>query len=118
ANRDAVLYLQTTNSGTFTVVLSSYYYDHSTSASGTYGLSFVHAPGELQISPGDEGGNLTNGLVNICTNAIGDLDAWSFYGTPGDSNVFRIVTTNFTPRLRLYAPNGALLRDVFIASTL
>ncbi len=118
ANRDTYLNVQTTNSGTFTVVLSSYYYDHSAGASGTYGLSLAHAPGDLFISPGDEGGTLTNGLVNVCTNAIGDLDAWSFYGTPGDSNVFRIVTTNFTPWLRLYGPTGALLRDVFIASTL
>ena len=60
---------------------------------------------------------MTNGVVYTGTNSIGDLDVWSFYGTAGDSNTFRIGTTNFTPWLRLYGPSGALVAQAYTANT-
>jgi hypothetical protein len=105
-----------TNSGTFSVLLSDGNYGGS-AGTGTYQLSYIKVPGSFVVSPGDEGGNMTNGVVYSGTNSLGDLDVWSFYGTPGDSNIFRIGTTNFTPWLRLYGPDGSLVTQAFTANT-
>ena len=56
---------------------------------------------------------MVNGFTYNGTNSVGDLDVWRFYGTTGDSNVFRIGTTGFTPWLRLYDPSGNLAKEVF-----
>ena len=45
ANHDVMLTFQATNSGTFTVVVSSYFYDHQGSAAGTYNLTLAQSPG-------------------------------------------------------------------------
>jgi hypothetical protein len=113
---DQEVELTATNSGTFTVLVSdgnySGYY-----GTGNYALSLAQAPGAVFASPGDEGGMMTNGVTYTGTNSLGDLDVWSFYGTVGDSNLFRIATTNFTPWLRLYAPSGALVAQAFTANS-
>src|SRR5437868_1562307 len=54
---DARLAIQATNSGTFTVVASSYFFN----GTGTYTLHLAHAPEAFVVSPGDEGGALING---------------------------------------------------------
>src|SRR5262249_34698116 len=71
---------------------------------------------EVFVSPGDEGGAMINGYTYAGTNAVGDIDVWSFYGTPGDSNIFRIGTVDFTPWMKLYGPDGQLVKEVFTAS--
>ena len=111
--RDVLLALQLTNTGTFTAVVSSYYLN----GSGTYNLNLAQAPGQVFVARGDEGGTMTNGFVYSGTNSLGDLDVWSFYGTPGDSNIFRIATVNYTPWLRLYGPSGALMAEAFTDNT-
>ncbi len=108
--------LTATNSGKFTVLAGDGSYGGYNST-GTYQLSLAHAPGFVFASPSDEGGAMTNGFVYTGTNSVGDLDVWSFYGTPGDSNMFRIATTNFTPWLRLYGPSGDLVKQAFTANT-
>lgn len=110
--RDAALDLQLTNSGTFTVIASSYYLN----SGGNYTLKVAQEPGQVFVAPGDDGGIMTNGFTYQGSNIVGDLDVWSFYGTPGDSNLWRISTVNFTPYLRLYGPNGALLGEAFTAN--
>ncbi|MCW5554678.1 MAG: putative Ig domain-containing protein [Verrucomicrobiae bacterium] len=112
-NREGEASFRATNSGTFTVIASAYYIN----VGGPYILSLAKAPGEVTAAPGDEGGVLTNGWTIVGTNSVGDLDVWTFFGTLGDSNVFRMVATDFTPWLRLYDPSGALVRDVFAASS-
>jgi hypothetical protein len=106
--RDAQINLELTNDGTFTLVASSYYFNDS----GDYTLTLAHEPGDVQVAPGDQGGLMIDGQTVQGTNVVGDLDVWSFYGTVGDSNVFRFGTVNFTPWLRLYGPNGAQVGEV------
>ena len=108
-SRDAQLLVQATNSGIYTVVVDSYFFG----GSGTYTLTLAQSPGAFVTSAGDEGGPLINGFTHSGTNSLGDLDMWSFYGTPGDSNVLVVATVDFVPRIQLFGPDGTLVRDVF-----
>lgn len=108
AHRDASLFVQATNTGTFTVVEQGVYNDDN----GPYTLSFGHFPGPYSVSPGDEGGRLTNGVSYDATIALGDLDLWNFAackGYPFTLTCQKLGGAFFTPRLRLYARSGALL---------
>src|SRR5262249_36691904 len=78
---------------------------------GTYGLNLALIPASIVLTPGDEGGPLVNGNTNSATLNLGDLDVWSFIGTPGDSNVLRVTATDFTPRIRLYSSTGVLVGE-------
>ncbi len=111
--RDNVLIAEATNTGPHTIVISARY----TGQEGGYALTLVRAPGEPAALPGDEGGALTNAVVNSGTLALGDADAWSFFGTPGDSNIVRVVSTNFTPWIRLYGPDGSLAGEANVGNS-
>jgi hypothetical protein len=105
--------LRATNSGTFTVLVADgSYFNDNYGGTGTYQLSYVKAPGTLVISPGEQGGPLTNGTLNAGTITVGDIQAWSFTATNGDSVVLRagrLSGSYFEPWLRVYGPDGALL---------
>lgn len=105
--RDGSVTLQATNSGVYTVVVSAV----NAGQNGDYTLAFAQAPKPILVSTNDEGGALTNGWFHSAALNLGDIDVWSFYGTPGDSNVLRVVSTNFTPWIRLYGPSGDLLKE-------
>jgi hypothetical protein len=107
--RDLEFAAQVTNSGTHTVLVSSQF----SGDSGTYGLHLARLPGAFLVSPGDQGGALTNGALYYGTVVIGDLDLWSFGGNFGHSNALFVVTTEFSPWLRLYGPSGALVAETF-----
>gem|GEM_PF-1078088 len=112
--RDGHLALQATNAGPYTLVSSAAY----SGQSGTYALQFVRTPGDVTPPPGDEGGPLVNGLTNVANLHLGDLDAWSFFGTPGDSNVFRVTATGFTPWIRVHSPYGSLAGETISGNSL
>ncbi len=112
--RDGYLALQATNAGPYTLVASAAY----SGQAGPYSLQFVRAPGDFTPSPGDEGGPLINGLTNVANLHLGDLDAWTFFGTPGDSNVFRVTAIGFTPWIRVNGPDGALVGQTTSGNTL
>ena len=57
---------------------------------GTYQLNYVDMPGSIVVSPGDQGGPMTNGALYAGTISSGDLDAWSFTANAGDSVVVRV----------------------------
>ena len=99
-----------TNSGTFTVVVG----DIQGTEAGDYRLTLAKSPGAITVSPGDEGGPMTNGFVYTGTIDVGDLDVWTFNACDGDGIVLQITEltggTGFTPAMRLYAPNGTLLK--------
>jgi trimeric autotransporter adhesin len=101
-----------TNTGTFTVVIANYPY-YSDAASGTYRLKLAKTGSPFVVSPGDEGGPLTNGVAHQGNLPLGDLDLWSFSATTGDAIVIKVGqmsdTNNFDPWVRLYGPDGALL---------
>ncbi|MCW5556269.1 MAG: putative Ig domain-containing protein [Verrucomicrobiae bacterium] len=105
--RDNVLTLTATNAGIHTLVVSAKYADQL----GPYVVSLARTSGDVGVAPGDEGGGLRNAVTNLATLSLGDLDVWSFVGTPGDSNVFRVAATNFTPWIRLYGPDGTLVKE-------
>src|SRR5207247_656603 len=106
-----------TNSGLFLVQATSYY----SSGAGAYRLNLAKAPGDFVVSPGDDGGTLTNGAVYTGSLPIGDLDMWSFNGNAGDNIILRmgqIVQSNadFYPQILLYGPDGALLSQAHDAA--
>ena len=106
-NDDLIAYTAT-NSGTFTVLVSS----AVTSGSGTYALHLAQIPEAFIVPAGDEGGAMTNGGNYDGTITLGDLDMFTFTANTGDSINLRLGTTNFAGRLQLYGPNGALLEAV------
>ena len=95
-----------TNSGTFTVLVSSYY----TEGIGTYVLHLAQIPEAFIVPAGDEGGPMTNGGNHNGTLSLGDLDMWTFTANAGDNIVLRLGSTGFEGNLDLYGPNGALLK--------
>lgn len=99
-----------TNSGTFTAVVSSY----TAAGTGAYRIHLAQAPEAFVISPGDQGGTLTNGADADGTIDTGDLDMWSFHANAGDNILLRIgeITDDnarFEPWIRLFGPDGAQL---------
>src|SRR5438093_431576 len=106
---DAFIAYQTTNSGTFTVLVDSAYPGDT----GTYRLRFMHMPGAFVVPAGDEGGSLTNGANHDGVIELGDEDIWRFTACRGDNILLHCaeLSTNatFYPWIRLYGPNGAFL---------
>jgi len=103
---DAELAYAATNSGTFTAEVSSY----SAGGSGTYVLHLAQFPGAFIVPAGEAGGPMTNGGSYAGTLSLGDLNLWSFTANAADNLVLRLGTTGFDGNLRLYGPNGALLK--------
>ena len=101
-----------TNSGTFLVVIANDPY-YSAAASGRYLLTLAKTGSPIVVSPGDEGGPMTNGVAHVGNMPIGDLDLWNFTANAGDNLVLRMGqisdTSGFDPWVRLYGPDGALL---------
>ena len=69
----------------------------------------------------DEGGPLNSGIDPVGTIDAGDLDAYEFTICKGENislTLNELVDNgSFFPWLRLYGPNGVLLRSVFNAAT-
>ena len=103
---DWTLAYTATNSGTFTVLVSSFYRD----GTGTYVLHLAQFPEPFIVPAGDEGGPMTNGGNFAGTLSLGDLDLWSFTANSGDNIVLRLGSSGFEGNLDLYGPNGALLK--------
>ncbi len=98
-----------TNSGTFTVLISSY----PDGGSGTYVLRLAQVPEPFVLPSGKAGGPMTNGAANYGIITLGDMDLWTFTANTGDSINLRLGTTNstgnFTGYLQVYGPAGNLL---------
>jgi len=100
--RDASLTTQATNAGTYTVEISSVF----GGGTGTYNLNLARIPGPFVVSPGDDGGPITNGWEYAGTNSLGDMDIWTFTANAGDSIIVKMGASTFNPWIRLYGPNG------------
>ena len=107
-------------SGTYTVIVGSDRgpnYRDRYDGSGSYLLTLVKAPGALSISPGDEGGLMTNGASHPGTITIGDVDPWSFTATQGDAIVLSmgkaVSSATLQPWIRLVSPTGAIIGEAF-----
>jgi hypothetical protein len=102
---DNLIAYTATNSGTFTVLVSSF----GLGGTGTYVLHLAQIPEAFIVPAGDEGGALTNGGNFTGTNTLGDLDLWTFTANTGDAINLRLGTSGFNGKLQLYGPTGALL---------
>ena len=102
---DAIENYTATNSGTFTVMVSSWY----AKGTGTYVLNLAQIPEPFIVPAGDEGGPLANGADAIGTITLGDQDMWTFTANKGDTINVRVGTSGFNAYLPLYGPDGALL---------
>jgi hypothetical protein len=101
--------------GTYGVLVASA--DSGFDGTGTYRLTMTHTPGPITVSPGDQGGPLTNGAMHTGEIVQGDVDVWTFTATAGDRIAVHIGETtdtdDFRPWIRLWAPNGASRGDTW-----
>ena len=97
--------------GTYLVLVASF--DSGFDGTGTYRLTMTNTPGPITVSPGDQGGPLTNGVAHTGEILQGDLDVWTFTATAGQRIAVHIgetsETDDFRPWIRVWAPNGATL---------
>jgi len=110
-NTDQAIAYMATNSGTFTVLVSSFYGGFYTGGTGAYVLNLSQIPEPFIVPVGDGGGTLTNGANATGTITLARQDLWSFTANKGDSINLRLGTFGFPGNLELYGPNGALLVD-------
>jgi hypothetical protein len=100
--------------GTYLVLVASF--DVGYDGEGTYQLTMTHTPGPITISPGDEGGPLTSGVVQNGTMTQGDLDVWTITVTAGYHVTVTVSETtdtdDFRPWIRLWAPNGTQTGEI------
>lgn len=99
--------------GTYTVVVADYPYQ-TQAASGSYALTVARSAGPYSISPGDDGGPMTNSFSHAGTIPVGDLDTWIFQATKNDSITISIGEVAgsgedpyFYPWIRLRGPDGS-----------
>ena len=94
--------------GTYTVVVTSG--DAGVDRTGSYTLTLAKSPGAITISPGDEGGPMTNGSNHTGDIHIGDLDAYTFTATAGEAIMLGVgevgADSAFVPWIRLRSPTG------------
>src|SRR3989454_955663 len=100
--------------GTYTVIVGTNDGFGRNNDTGGYRLTLAKGPGVFATSPGDEGGDLTNGATHAGTTYLGDLDQWSFTATQGDYIALSMgevapTSAGFRPWIRLVSPTGALL---------
>ncbi len=99
-----------TASGTYLVVAG----DGNSSLAGTdsYRLTLAKTGSPVTVSPGDDGGPLTNGALHTGAITEGDLDLWTVTASPGEAIVVRMgegtASSAFYPWLRIYGPTGIL----------
>jgi hypothetical protein len=100
-------------SGTYLVLVASF--DPGFDGTGTYRLTMTHTPGPITVSPGDQGGPLTNGAIHTGEILQGDVDVWTFTATAGQRIAVHIgeITDadDFRPWIRLWSPTGVSLGD-------
>jgi predicted nucleic acid-binding protein len=104
---DDLIAYTATNSGTFTVLVSSAAVD----GVGTYVLNLAQMPEPFIVPAGEQGGPLTNGAAATGTNTLGGQQMWTFTANKGDSINVRLGTTGFYGEIQLFGPNGALLSE-------
>src|SRR5439155_1218146 len=97
--------------GTYTVLVSTN--DAGNDATGTYLITAVHMAGSVIVSPGDEGGALTNGGNHTGAISPGDLDPWTLAATAGETIIVDIGETGansaFFPWIRMFGTPCVIL---------
>ncbi len=103
--------------GVYTVLVSNFS-PNSQTTSINYFLTLAKTPGPYSVSPGDDGGQLTNGANHIGGIGVGDQDTWTFDATFNDYislSLGEILVPGpdpaFRPHLRLVRPDGVVSDD-------
>jgi hypothetical protein len=102
--------------GTYTVLVATN--DSGHDAEGDYQLTLAKIPGTFTVPTGDEGGPMTNGVNHPGRIHRGDLDQWTFFSslnslvTVSISEVVATPDTGFWPWIRVFGPDGALVRSI------
>lgn len=104
----AQLELVAAATGTFSVQVASN--DPGFDGTGDYTLTLANGSAAFTISPGDEGGTMTNGDNHTGVIHVGDIDMWSFTANAGEALIITIGetggNTEFAPWIRLRGPAG------------
>jgi hypothetical protein len=93
--------------GLYTVVIASAL--SFPQGTGSYVITLAKTPGTFIVSPGDEGGAMTNGANHAGVINLGDLDMWTFSAAQGDSislSIGVVGSPSLRPFIRLRDPNG------------
>src|SRR5439155_18224364 len=88
------------SSGTFLMVAADAYVVFSGSRAKRRPRDRTSAA--VLVSPGDEGGPMTNGAIHTGTIDVGDLDLWTFTANVGDNIVVRIEIGRASCRERVW----------------
>jgi hypothetical protein len=87
---------------------------------GTYRITLAKSGTPVTVSPGDEGGPMTSGLMHTGTIDVGDLDVWTVTASAGQAIVVRAgetaASSPLTPWVRVYSPTGSLVGNSFAAA--
>jgi hypothetical protein len=101
--------------GTYLVLVASA--DSGVDGTGTYRLTLANTPGPITVSPGDEGGPLTNGVSHTGAIVQGDVDVWTINVTAGMRISAQITETSetddFRPWIRVWTPAGGTVGSSF-----
>lgn len=105
--------LTATNTGTYTLLIADGNNGWGRIGTGEYRYTIAKTSGPITVLPGDEGGNLTNGVSQVGTIEVGDIDAWTFNLCAGDG--FALQLNELTGgaglllQMQLYGRDGMLL---------
>lgn len=109
---------RTTVTGTYSVLVAGR--SQFQAGPGRYVLTVVRTPGTYTVSPGDEGGPMTNATPHAGAIQVGDVDTWTFNAAQNDSIALSIgevpgsgADPDFAPWIRLVGPDGSKLDDEF-----
>jgi desulfoferrodoxin (superoxide reductase-like protein) len=117
-NNTADVEVRTTLTGIYTVLVAgrSQFQDRP----GSYALTVVKTPGPYSITPGDEGGIMTDAFPHAGAIEVGDVDTWTFQAAQNDDIALSVGEvagsggdSDFVPWIRLLAPDGSKLDDEF-----
>ena len=102
--------------GTYVAAMTDGIADGDDTDTGSYRITLGKA-GALSVSPGDEGGLMTNGGNHAGSIYPGDMDVWSFSLSAGSIlqvTLAKIGGTNvpFIPWMRIIGPDGRIIRSL------
>jgi hypothetical protein len=104
--------------GQYTIIVSTA--DAGNDATGDYRINVLRSGAAVTVSPGDQGGPMTNGAIHTGTILTGDLDIYTFSANQGELIAVAVGeitgTADYTPWIRLIAPNGALVANTWNAA--
>jgi len=101
------------STGTYTVLVADYP-NQTQIGTGSYLLTLAKSPGPYAISPGDDGGPMTNSVSHAGRIYVGDVDTWIFRALQNDSITISIGEVSqggedpdFYPWIRVRGPDGS-----------